>query len=156
AAAAVVVDALAGDADGLRRHVDLNVFFAVLVQQVDTDNNAPCVPDSIGNVLQQLAGVRQAHDIPFVIAADTDFAALRVAVAADPFEIFVLPLAFPFRLLALRHFRHHPVLSVLPGFYAHYTGSCTVRCKKRRWRGCSYTPSGSACTAAAVLPRPPA
>ena len=57
-AAAVVVDTLAGDADGIRRHVDLNIFLAVLVQQVDADNNTHRIPDFVGNVLQQLAGVR--------------------------------------------------------------------------------------------------
>lgn len=135
AAAAVVVDALAGNTDGIRRHVDLDVFFAVLVQKVDTDNDTHRIPDFVGNVLQQLAGIRQADDVSFVIAANIDFPALCVSVAANPFQIFVLPFAFPFRVLALRHFRHRPVLSVFPGSYRHYTGSCTVRCKTRRWRG---------------------
>ena len=135
AAAAVVVDALAGNTDGIRRHIDLDVFFAVLVQKVDTDNDTHRIPDFVGNVLQQLAGIGQANDVSLVIATNIDFPALRVSVAANPFQIFVLPLAFPFRVLALRHFRHRPVLSVFPGFYKHYTGSCTVRCKKRRWRG---------------------
>lgn len=134
-AAAVVVDAFAGDADGIRWHVDLDVFLAVLIQKVDADNNSHRIPDFVGNVLQQLAGIRQADDVSFVIAANIDFPALCVSVAANPFQIFVLPFAFPFRVLALRHFRHRPVLSVFPGFYKHYTGSCTVRCKKRRWRG---------------------
>ena len=57
-AAAVVVDTLAGDADGIRWHVDLDVFLAVLIQKVDADNNSHRIPNFIGNVLQQLAGVR--------------------------------------------------------------------------------------------------
>ena len=135
--AAVVVDALAGNTDGIRRHVDLDVFFAALIQKVDTDNNAHRIPDFIGDVLQQFASVRQAQDIPIVIATNIDFPALRIGVAANPFQIFILPLAFPFRVLTLRHFRHHPVLYVSPGSCKHYTGSCTVRCKRQRWRGCS-------------------
>ena len=42
------------------------------------------------------------------------------------------------------------------GSYRHYTGSCTVGCKRLRWTGCPGTPSGSACTGAGAGHRPPA
>ena len=42
------------------------------------------------------------------------------------------------------------------GSYRHYTGSCTVGCKRRRWTGCPGTPSDNACTGAEAGHRPPA
>ena len=42
------------------------------------------------------------------------------------------------------------------GFCGRYTGFYTVRCKRLRWNGCLKIPSGSSCTGAAAVHRPPA
>ena len=103
AAATVVVDAPAGNADWVGRDIDLDVFPAVFFQKVDRDNNAHGLANLVGDILKQLAGIGKACDVTLIVTADTELAALRVGVAADPFQILVLPLAFPLYVLAFGH-----------------------------------------------------
>ena len=97
----------------------ISIYSLPSFQQVDADNNVHRIPDFVGNVLQQLAGIGQANDVSLVIATNIDFPALRVSVAANPYQIFVLPLAFPFVFWLSGIFVTVLFFYVFPGFCTH-------------------------------------
>ena len=109
--------------------------------------------------------IRQAYHVSVIINPEKQRAANSVCKGADAFQP-------AFRLLylqrdleitfgrfcdpAVNHHSHRPVPYFFLCSYRHYTDSCTGRCKMRNWPGCRGIPSGSACTAAGALHRPPA
>ena len=130
AAASIIIDTLAGNAYRIGRNINLDVFFSVFFVKIDTDDNAHSISDLVGYIFKELAGIGQADHITVIVTANIDFTTLCVGITANPFQIFVFPFAFPFNVLALRHFRHRPYPCFCHGSYKHYTYSCTADCRR--------------------------
>lgn len=75
------------------------VFFACLYG----DEDAQEVANFVGDVFQQLRGIRQLDDFALVIASDVQFAALGIRKTAGPAQEFIPPGLFPFELLVFLH-----------------------------------------------------
>ena len=67
AAAAVVIHALIGDGDGVGGNSDLDIVFAVGFSEIHVRDDPQRVADLVGQILNELPGVRQSDDFAMVI-----------------------------------------------------------------------------------------
>ena len=101
AAAAVVILPLVADRVGISPDADLDEFLAVLFKQIHIHQNSQDVAHFVGDIYEKPDCIVDSNNPSSVIAANLQYAAVRVRKAADPLLVLVPPGFFPFDMLIL-------------------------------------------------------
>src|SRR5262249_25295825 len=100
-AAAVVIIPLVADRVGISLDADLDVFLAVLFKQVHIYHYSQDVAHFVGDVYEKPDCIFASNNHSSVIAANLQYAAVRVRKTADPPLVLVPPGLLPFDVLML-------------------------------------------------------
>ena len=98
-----MVYAFAGNADRIRRNIDLNILPVSLCEPIDINNDAHSISYLVRNVFHQLFGITDPDDLSAIITANIKLATLSIRKAAYPLQVFIPPGFFPFNILLFRH-----------------------------------------------------
>ena len=109
-AGTVEIPAVVAHREGTCGHLDANHVLPLLSDENDIGDNAHRIADGIRYVFHQLIRLPHADNtLGLVLDADVQSAALGVRVAANPFEVLVVPRFLVFDILVLVSLHHRSV-----------------------------------------------